>query len=868
MNATFHAVKPGFTLSTQQVASAPFVHITFTLRRGTSCETPDQFGYLSALGTMLTRGCGELDRGAFAHDCDRRGANIQVYPSRDFFTVEVWILPEDLEWALTTLEQMLWQPALDPEEVATAAQEQILQLRARDDEKRSVLWDTCRREFFQSSHHYSRRLVGGERSLAKLDARTLGSFREGFLEGAGAVLCVTGGFEQQELDRILADRFTQSAFNQPTLNGRSSPFADSGGRAIAVPFPVSQAEVLIAIPAMPRQASNYRLGVFCNEAFGGAFLSRLTRAVRMKEGMAYSAESRLRAGLDGGILWVGLQTDVPRLQPALELVRSCMDELAKNGLPEGEFNHFKEFVAHSMPFDYDGISALTSRRLEEVLFSEPWSLESRLEQFHGRISLSQSDAMFQEMLRPQDALVCILGEGVEQRWGEVFFETPRQTFSCAPLDWLPEPSGRDSDRQAERLHTHPEGELYRLSNGMALLSLPRMELASVSLQVWSMTGAMDEKKGETGLSHLLEHLMFRGTPAVPDGHFDAILAQRGGLNNAFTTEDFTVYLDQVTLGGLESALMLEADRFSKLEISEELFQTELSVVMEERSMRVDCNPLGKAYESLQSLAFRDSHPYGHPVIGWREDLESCRLESLRGHYRFAARPEKMLIVIAGGCPSEKAARLAEKTFGEFGETHRPGWPVEASEQVPSLRRASLELRERSGYSYLLLCYRFPRQGHPDYEACELLNRVLGEGDSCRLYETFVRHRERVQEVWSSLEAQTRDHPLMHFGMATPEELSSQLAEEVRDYLAEVHSELTQDDLDKARRVWFSEDAYSRDDLEDWALEIAGRVMLMDWERVWGQRDRMNGVTLTDLKRVAQRYLTSDGAVHLILHGES
>ena len=831
-------------------------------------EGREHQGYTAALATMLTRGCEGLDRGAFAHDCDRRGANIQVYPSRDFFTIEVWILPEDLEWAIVTLERMLWLPAFDPQEVATARQEQILQLRARADEKRSVLWDLCRSELFQTDHHYSRPLVGLEESLKKLDAESLGLFREKFLDGTAAVLCVTGGFEPKELTRMLADRFSQDRFSPYIPALRESPFAKKGGRSVSVEFPVSQAEVLIALPAMTRQSSSYRLGTFCNEAFGGAFLSRLTRAVRMKEGMAYSAESRLRCGLDAGLLWVGLQTDVPRLKQALQVVRACMDELRLNGLPEEEFNHFKEFATHSMPFDYDGISDLTSRRLEEVLFEEPWSLESRLEELQS-VTRTETNAMFKQLLRPENALVCLLGEGIEKSAGEAFFESSHQSFRSAPLTWLSEPSGGNvAQSSPELVEEHPEGCLYRLSNGMALLSLPRTELASVSLQMWSITGAMDEKKGETGLSHLLEHLMFRGTPAVPDGHFDAILAQRGGLNNAFTTEDFTVYLNQVTIGGLESALRLEADRFSFLEISEEVFQTELSVVLEERSMRVDCNPLGKAYEVLQTLAFEDRHPYGHPVIGWREDLEGCRLASLQKHYRAASRPEKMLVVIAGGCPSEIAAELAERAFSGLPKAERLVWPVQTVGEVPLLPGGSRELRERSGYSYLLMCYRFPRQGHPDYEACELLSRVLGEGDSCRLYETFVRHRERVQEVWTGFEAQTRDHPLVHVGMATPDDIASDLAVEVRDYLGRVHQELSEEDLEKARRAWFSEDAYSRDDLEDWALEIAGRVMLMDWRRVWGQRSRMERVSLVDLKRVARRYLNPQGSVHVILHGES
>ena len=105
-------------------------------------------------------------------------------------------------------------------------------------------------------------------------------------------------------------------------------------------------------------------------------------------------------------------------------------------------------------------------------------------------------------------------------------------------------------------------------------------------------------------------------------------------------------------------------------------------------MRIDCNPLGKAYETLQYLAFGDQHPYGHPVIGWREDLEACRLEDMRRHYRYASSPERLLLVIAGGCPSAEAVSLAERAFGRLGGESKPVWPVRAPDDIPRLEPAS------------------------------------------------------------------------------------------------------------------------------------------------------------------------------------
>jgi zinc protease len=838
-------------------------------------ERPGEFGYLSLLSTLLTRGCGKLGRAAFAEDCDRRGANVNVYPGRDHVTLEFWVLPEDFFWAVQTMYQMVWSPRLEAEEVGVAADEHLSQFLARADEKRARLFDASRQSLFFPDHPYSRPLLGDAESLEAATAERLSHFHGSLLESLSAILCVTGGFDQESLLTEVRRRFSDICFGSvPAAANLSAEFRHQPGEVLHIPFPVEQAEVLVALPAIPRWHEDYRLTQFCNEILGGAFLSRLTRAVRVRDGLAYSADSRFRAGLEAGVVWIGLQTDKANLEAALQTTRQCIDELVFEGVGEEEFHHFKEFVGCSMPFDYDALASVTSRRLEGLLFGEPWQLKERRKLFEQTTTPEAVQDIFQRILRPDRALVCILGEGIDRRAHKAFYEPPRTAARLAvPLRFIPGPAAHQNitESQAERLRSHPSGELFRFPNGLHLLSLPRPDVASISLQLWTLTGSMDERPGRTGLSHLLEHLMFRGTENFPDGSFDAILAQRGGLNNAFTTEDFTVYTDYLAPEGLPEALALEADRFRNLQISEELFQTERSVVLEERSVRVDCSPLGKAYEKLQSLAFSE-HPYGHPIIGWREDLESIGLLDIQEHYRLACEPDRLLVVVAGGCSTAQALDLVEANFAWAPRAPKPAakWPVMASDTVvPKLTRKGVEFQERSGYSYLLLGYRFPREGHPDFAACELLSRIVGEGDSCRLYERFVRQERRFLEAWTSYESQTRDHPLLHVGFAATENFETTVCvRSIGDYLAELGPQLTAEELEKARRSWLAEEAFETDELEDWALEIAGRVMLMPWADVWTYRQRIEGVTLDDLRQAASRYLRSDGVVHVALQGES
>lgn len=880
--AFVESIARGVTVAGLPVRGAEFVQVLLAFGSGTVEERAGEEGYAELLATTICRGAGPWNRQQFALECDRRGASLQVFAGRDLFMLELSVLPEDLFWGLDCLGHVVCRPHLSEEIVAVAAGEQREQNAARVDEQRTALADLARANLFAPGHAYARPVSGLASSPGEVSSSTLAAFHHRLLlQDAPVALCVTGAFEREPL--LDASR----ALLAPLSVGRRSHsrpkpveglFPAVQERFSELAFPTGQNRVLIGLPAVGRCDPAYLRTYLGNEIFGGAFLSRLTRAVRSKEGLAYSAGSSLWSAFQGGCLWISLQTDNKNLPKALRTVRVAMEDLLRDGMPQTEVEQFRQFAESSLTFEYDSLSGLASRLLDHVLLEEPWQPEERRLSLRRQARPDDLMEALREILRPEAAVMCLTGRAAPRGSEGAFFNKPtaaqRRSLSVSPLQPLPGPRLPGPSRiKPETVANHGKGSLLLYPNGVHLLCLPRPELLSISLQVWTRTGSMDEPPGGSGMSHLLEHLMFRGTANFPDGEFDAILAQKGGMNNAFTSEDFTVYTDYLVAEGLPEALCLEADRFAHLEIGEDLFSTEREVVLEERSLRVDSNPLGQVYEELQKAAF-PGHPYGWPVIGWRQDLLGLSVENLRSHYRQTIEPEKLLVVVAGGCDIETASDWVGRTFAAEvkgkGEAHPAAWPVLADSQpVPLLDSCTLSFQERSGYSYLLAAFRFPREGHPDYEAAELLARLVGHGDSSRLHDYFVRERRLALEVWTSYEPQARDHPLFHLGLASTDDFELEERKlALTEFLGKLPDSVSQSELDKVRRGWIAEEAFGTDELEDWALELAGRVMVLPWDKVWTVRDRVEAVTLGQLAEAARRYLNPDHAVYAHLRAST
>ncbi len=272
-----------------------------------------------------------------------------------------------------------------------------------------------------------------------------------------------------------------------------------------------------------------------------------------------------------------------------------------------------------------------------------------------------------------------------------------------------------------------------LPNGLTALLVEDRNTPVVSFQVWVRVGSKDESR-YTGLAHLFEHMMFRGTKRLPPERHGQLIQARGGRVNAYTTRDVTVYFEDVTAETLPLVIDLEAERFANLRVTEETLASEREVVLEERRLRTETRPEGQAFEALLALAFQ-SHPYRWPVIGWRSDVEAVSVEACRDFFRTYYAPDNLVLVVVGDFEAEPALARIRRRFGALEAASAiPRNPTREPEQRGE-RQATVQFEARA--PILAAAWHAPPAGHADAEALDVASQILSAGRSSRLYRRLV-----------------------------------------------------------------------------------------------------------------------------------
>ncbi|MBM4286315.1 MAG: insulinase family protein [Deltaproteobacteria bacterium] len=414
----------------------------------------------------------------------------------------------------------------------------------------------------------------------------------------------------------------------------------------------------------------------------------------------------------------------------------------------------------------------------------------------------------------------------------------------------------------------PEIEMapFRLDNGLTLFVLPDHRLPIVSVQVHYHVGSRNELPGITGISHLFEHLMFRGTDELGPEEFARILQAKGGEVNAFTTRDHTSYFENLPAAHLELALRLEAHRLQRLKLDDDNFQTERAVVVSERKLRSVDSPFGLVEEELFATAYTQ-HPYGWPVIGWDQDLHRLTLEDCLDYYRKYYQPQAMTVVVVGDAAPEKARDLVARHFGDL--PSGPALPPLTVKEPPQRGERRAIFKKVSQVEAFYAGYHVVGLNHPDIYPLTLLWVLLSVGKSARFYQEFVRSG-RAAEVevelapppWSG-----QDPDLLAVrGVAAP---GASLAALEADVLA--HLERLQTDGVEA-----SELARAKKMLKAQLVHSLGRLfyrglLVALFHMKTGEARRANellaayeAVTVDDLVRVAGQYLREDNRTVVIL----
>ncbi len=280
---------------------------------------------------------------------------------------------------------------------------------------------------------------------------------------------------------------------------------------------------------------------------------------------------------------------------------------------------------------------------------------------------------------------------------------------------------------------------FRLDNGLTVVVIPDRRAPVVTHMVWYRNGSADDPQGKSGIAHFLEHLMFKGTKAHPQGEFSLRIAEIGGQENAFTSNDYTAYFQRVAKEHLSAMMEFEADRMTGLVLTDEIVAPERDVVLEERRMHCDADPSAQLNEAVQAALFTH-HPYGTPIIGWSHEIEGLDREDALAYYARFYTPENAILIVAGDTDAEEVRRLAEQHYGTIRprgaapERHRPREPE------PVARRLVVVNDEKVEQPSWQRCYLAPSHhtaAPGESEALDVLAHLLGGGQTSLLYRRLV-----------------------------------------------------------------------------------------------------------------------------------
>ncbi len=407
----------------------------------------------------------------------------------------------------------------------------------------------------------------------------------------------------------------------------------------------------------------------------------------------------------------------------------------------------------------------------------------------------------------------------------------------------------------------PSVHEYHLDNGLQVIVKPDRRAPLVVAQVWYKVGSSYEETGSTGLSHVLEHMLFKGTENHGPGDYSRQIATLGGTENAFTGRDYTAYFATLAAEHLEQVLALEADRMQNLVLQPAEFTKELEVVKEERRLRTDDSPTGRTYEQLQAVAWRAS-PYRNPVIGWMQDLEQMTLPDLADWYQRWYAPNNAVLVVVGDVQPDAVRTLAKHHFGPI--PRRAVIPLKPQVEPAQHGVTRVTVRAPAQQPYLMLGYKVPVVGRAteDWEpyALAILAGLLDGGESARLPSELVRKQGIAASIGANYDPYTRLANLFLFsGTPTDRHTIADLQQAVFDQIARLQTDpLTPAELNRVINQAVAARVYEQDSLFYQAMQLGLLATIgLDWRLSTVEIDRLRAITPEQVRTVAQRYLMED-----------
>ncbi|MCJ7785444.1 MAG: insulinase family protein [Desulfobacterales bacterium] len=395
-----------------------------------------------------------------------------------------------------------------------------------------------------------------------------------------------------------------------------------------------------------------------------------------------------------------------------------------------------------------------------------------------------------------------------------------------------------------------------LPNGLKVILLENHKAPLVTFQVWYRVGSRNEAWGKTGLSHMLEHMMFKGTERVGPEEFSRTIQENGGNDNAFTSYDYTAYFENLNVDRVQVAIDLEADRMQNLLLREQDFRTERMVVMEERRLRTEDNPQAVLIEQVMATAFQ-IQPYRWPIIGWMEDIARFTLEDLKTYYKTYYNPVNTFLVVVGDFKKEELLPKIEKAFGSYPKGVAPA--QDRDKDAPQIGERRIFVKKEAQLPFLVMGYHVPNLREPDSYVLEMIATLLSGGKSSRLYQSLVREKRLVLSADADHSLTSRDPSL--FTLSAELLPGKEMAEVEKAFDQEVErlqkEPVGNQELQKAKNQLEASFVFAQDSLFYQAMLLARHEIAISWKTIDDYLPSIRKVSPEDIQRVAKKYLTSD-----------
>lgn len=422
---------------------------------------------------------------------------------------------------------------------------------------------------------------------------------------------------------------------------------------------------------------------------------------------------------------------------------------------------------------------------------------------------------------------------------------------------------------AKLMSTGAATQEFHLENGLTLIVRVDQRAPVVFTSVWYKVGGSNESSGLTGISHVLEHMMFKGTKRYPAGKFNRLIADNGGQQNAMTSQDYTVYFQRLPADKLALSFQLESDRMHNLVLKKAVFQKELQVVMEERRMRVDDSPQGLTWEYYNAAAFVNN-PYHHPVVGWMTDLQHMTVSDLKRWYKTWYVPNNAVVVVVGDVQPNQVYALAKRYFGPLKKQPLP--VIKPRSEVLSFGERHITVSAPAKLPWLVMGYHVPtltttkRRWQP--YALEVISGILDGGGSSRFSQDLIRGRQIAVSVGADYDLYSRYSDLFTM-TGTPAKNNTVLALK-KAFLNEIerlkNTRVSSAELARVKAMVIAQNIFSKDSLQQQAFDIGVPEMSgLSWRNDQAFVARIKAVTPEQIQIVAKQYFTLNNLTVAILN---